>query len=106
MSGEELRRQCGLAEELPPDPDLLQIQLPFVLQRAAERHPVILVLDALNQLDPVKSSDEIGWFPFLVPAGARVIASAVRGVCLDRLRSRVDKNHIADVPPLSLDDCR
>jgi len=97
---ESLRRGCGLEEEVSADPDRLQLQLQTFLAKAAARRPVVLVLDALNQLDPAHRSHELNWIPFHLPPGARVIVSTLPGSCLDSIRRRVPPDAVLDLPAL------
>ena len=101
---EVLRRACAIVDQVPEDPDKLRVQLPVFLEKAGSKRPVILVLDALNQLDPRGRSHDLGWFPFRVPSGVRVIASTLAGACLDRLRALVTSDHVVEVSPLSETD--
>ena len=98
---EALRRECRLEGEVPADPEELRVVLPVFLEKAAAVCPVILVLDALNQLEPGDSSHELTWLPFHVPAGLRVIVSTLAGTPLEYLRRRTGADHIVEVPILA-----
>ena len=58
-----LRRECNFDEEISSDPAEIRVQLPVFLEMAGAKRPVILLLDALNQLDPANHSHELDWFP-------------------------------------------
>jgi WD40 repeat protein len=103
---EALRRGCGLEDELPDDPQELRGLFSVLLGKAAAQQPVVLLLDAVNQLDPLDRSHELGWFPFSLPPGVSVIVSTLPGDCLDRLRRRVPADHFVEVPMLPEDDRR
>jgi len=81
---EALRHECSLDSEISPDPEKLHHQMPVFLEKAGANHPVIL----------------LGWLPFHLPPGVRVIVSTLSGDCLDRLQERVSTNHILQVPAL------
>lgn len=98
---ETLRRECGLSEDVPADPDKLRREWRGLLEKAGCRRPVVLVMDAINQLDPLDRSHELGWFPFELPPGVKVIASAIDGDCLEWLRRRLPSDHVVSVPPLN-----
>jgi WD40 repeat protein len=85
---ESLAVRCGLPDAVPADPQRLRFLLPALLERAAARRPVVLVLDALNQLDPAGRSHELDWLPTRLPPDAWVVVSSLPGECLDRLRER------------------
>jgi energy-coupling factor transporter ATP-binding protein EcfA2 len=97
---ETLRRECSLDYEISPDPEKLHRQLPVFLEKAGANRDVILLLDAVNQLNPKNRSHELGWLPFHLPPGVRVIVSTLSGDCLDQLQERVSTNHILQVPAL------
>lgn len=73
---EELRRKCRCEEEVPEDPQHLRQGFKDFLRKVAERNCVVLVLDALNQLDPLDRSQELGWLPLDLPEGLKIVVSA------------------------------
>jgi WD40 repeat protein len=103
---ESLRDAGGFDVELPSDADELRRLFPSLLREAAKQKRVLIILDALNQLDPAAHSHELLWFPFTVPPGVRVVVSTQQGECLDRLTARVAPDHIVEVPELPTDDRR
>ena len=92
--------RCNIDDEVSADPDKLQIQLHAFLARAAAGRTVVLLIDALNQLDPANRSHELNWLPFYVPQSARVIVSTLAGDCLDSIRRRVLDDRELPVPSL------
>jgi len=103
---ETLKRECSLTEEVPDDPQKLVQKWPEFLEKAGAERRVILLLDALNQLDPLDHSHELGWMPYRMPRGVTLVVSALPGDCLDRLRHRVSGEAVIDVPVLAEPDCR
>ncbi len=103
---ETLVSECEVDEELSADPATLQRQLPVILAKAARTRKVVLLIDALNQLNPADRSHELNWMPFYVPHGARLILSTLKGDCLDSIKRRVPAESIIDVPVLPQDDRR
>jgi len=97
---EILRSECSLDYEISPDPEKLHNQLPAFLEKAGANRDVLLLLDAVNQLNPKNHSHELGWLPFHMPPGVRLIVSTLSGDCLDRLHERVSTDHILQVPAL------
>ena len=55
------------------------------LELASGRRRVLLVIDALNQLDPGHGSHELDWLPLQLPAEVRMVVSTMAGRCLDVL---------------------
>jgi WD40 repeat protein len=123
---ETLKRECGLTEEVPQepgpdgqqrppvirpmevpaDPQKLLQKWPEFLEKAGAQKRVVLLLDALNQLDPLDHSRELGWVPYRIPQGVTMVVSALPGDCLDRLRHRVSGGAVIDVPVLAAPDRR
>ncbi|MBI3272991.1 MAG: DUF4062 domain-containing protein [Planctomycetes bacterium] len=97
---EELRRAAKIADAVPLDPNELRGALPKFLAQAAAGRRVILIVDALNQLDTEHRAHHLDWLPFVLPAGARLIASTLPGDCLERARAHVQANCLIDVPVL------
>jgi WD40 repeat protein/energy-coupling factor transporter ATP-binding protein EcfA2 len=101
---ETLRSECNLYYEISHNPEKLHHQLPVFLEKAGAKCPVILLIDAVNQLNPANRSHELGWLPFHLPPGVRVIVSTLSGDCLDRLQERVSTDHILQVHALPKSD--
>jgi WD40 repeat protein len=97
---ETLRRETPLEDAVADEPDKLRIQLRGFLEQAGTRRPVILIIDALNQLDPSGRSHELNWLPLCAPPGTRIVVSALPGDCLDQLTRRVPADHIVTILPL------
>lgn len=104
-----LRRICHtLQEKLPPLPDApakddddageggsaspdaalhvlpetvkeLQTLMPRLLERVGKR--VVLILDALNQLDPVHNAHSMEWLPVTLPGRVAIVCSMLAGAC-------------------------
>jgi hypothetical protein len=103
---ETLKRECSLTEEVPDDPQKLLQKWPEFLEKAGAQKRIILLLDALNQLDPLDLSHELGWIPYRMPQGVTLVVSALPGDCLDRLRRRVSGEAVIDMPVLAEPDRR
>lgn len=103
---ETLRREVGLDEAVAEDPDKLRFQLRTFLEQAGTRRPVMLFLDALNQLDASGRSHELDWLPVSVPPGTRIIVSTLAGDCFDQLIRRVPLDHVVTIPALPVDERR
>jgi len=79
---EELARFLGEASPLPdkPKPDELQEQFARLLGRAGSRIRVVVLLDALNQLELTPRARQFTWLPKLWPANVRLITTTLPGV--------------------------
>jgi tetratricopeptide (TPR) repeat protein len=81
----ELGRRAGVVPEIPDRPDALRAAFASVLLRAADRGAVVLVLDALNQLEDRDGAPDLVWLPPELPAGVRLIVSTLPGRPLEAL---------------------
>lgn len=103
---ETLRRACSLQRLVPTNPEAIISQFDSFLTEAAAVVPVILVIDALDQLDNRDYSHELSWLPEVLPKGVRMVVSTVSGICLERLEKRVEPDCILEMTSLSMDDLK
>jgi WD40 repeat protein len=96
-----LRNLCRLDEPVPDDPGLLRRGLSKWLEAASGKRPVLLVIDALNQLDPGHRSHELDWLPLKLPSKVHLVVSTTAGRCLDVLRQRGPAGNLLEIGSLS-----
>ncbi|HOD81015.1 MAG TPA: DUF4062 domain-containing protein, partial [Phycisphaerae bacterium] len=94
----ELKRQVDVKVEIPPDPEALGVAFANALHMAAARmaeppeggppRRLILILDALNQLEDRQGAPDLVWLPRILPAQVRLILSTIPGRSLNELRRR------------------
>ncbi len=84
----EFRRGLGLQLEIPDAPDALRKAFTNALHMAAARGRVVLVLDALNQLEDRDGAPDLVWLPPLIPANVRLLVSTLPGRPLEDLTKR------------------
>ena len=84
----ELARATGLDDEIPEEFDKLREAFPAMLERAAAIRPVVILIDAINQLDAAFDAQRMHWLPETLPSGVRIVFSALPGPALDALRER------------------
>jgi hypothetical protein len=73
----ELQAGTGIEGELPDDYEKLRETFPDFLERAARAKPVLLLVDAVNQLDPDYQAHAMRWLPDTLPAGARAVVTVI-----------------------------
>ncbi|NQT88960.1 ATP-binding protein, partial [bacterium] len=95
-----LRRLClalqahfGAEVEIPEDIPGLTVALRQILGDASEGEPIVVVLDALNQLDESNRAQELAWLPYTLPPTVRLICTCIddpgtESPALDALRRR------------------
>jgi hypothetical protein len=104
----ELTRGAGANDAelaaIPDDWDKLRSGFVEVLASAAKQRRVVIVIDAVNQLDPAHQSHSMRWLPEELPPGARVILSVLPGPVFDALDARRIKPRFSPIARLTHDD--
>lgn len=84
----EFKRRFDIREEIPDRPDALRAAFANCLHMAAAHGRVVLILDALNQLEDRDGAPDLVWLPPVIPANVRMIFSTLPGRALDELTKR------------------
>lgn len=89
----ELASGAGVNEEIPDDYDKLREALPKFLEEAAATKHVVILIDAINQMDAAHNAHAMRWLPDELPENARIIMSTIVSPttsipALDALRER------------------
>jgi len=84
----EFKRRLGLQQDIPDQPDALRSAFPNWLYMAAAKGRVVLVLDALNQLEDRDGAHDLVWLPPVLPENVRLIVSTLPGRPLDEIQKR------------------
>ncbi len=84
----ELKRRFDIEEEIPTEPDKLRSAFAAWLHMAAAKDRVVLILDALDQLEDRDAAPDLVWMPPFIPENIRLILSTLPGHSLDDLKNR------------------
>lgn len=84
----EFKRRLGIQQDIPDQPDALRSAFPNWLYMAAAKGRVVLVLDALNQLEDRDGAPDLVWLPPVMPENVRLIVSTLPGRPLDEIQKR------------------
>ncbi len=84
----EFKRRFDIQQEIPDKPDELRTAFANWLYMAAAKGRVVLMLDALNQLEDSEGAPDLIWLPPVIPANVRLILSTLSGRPLDDLKRR------------------
>jgi nephrocystin-3 len=84
----EFKRRFDIREEIPDEPDALRSAFANWLHMAAAKGRVVLILDALNQLEDRDGAPDMVWLPPVIPAPVRLILSTLPGRSLEELKKR------------------
>ena len=93
----ELKERFDLPDDVPAQADKIREEFPNWLTNVAGEGPVVLVLDALNQLEDVDAAPDLGWLPRVFPKNCRVIISTLPGRSLNAIEQR---GWLQSTPPL------
>ena len=77
----ELKRRYGITADIPLKTDELRAAFADWLGVAAARGRVVLVLNALNQLEDREGAGDLVWLPTAIPANVRLVVSTLPGLC-------------------------
>jgi telomerase protein component 1 len=101
----ELIQGAGLEQNalatIPDEWDKLHEGFPAVLAAASQSHRTVIVIDAVNQLDPAHDAHAIRWLPEDLPANVRVVLSVLPGSAFDALQKRQTKPRFSPIGRLS-----
>jgi tetratricopeptide (TPR) repeat protein len=84
----EFQRRFGIEIEIPDQPDALRMAFANALHMVAARGRVVLVLDALDQIEDRDGAPDLVWLPPVIPANVRLIVSTLPGRPWEDLRQR------------------
>jgi hypothetical protein len=73
----EFKRRLGIQGEIPDKPDALRQAFANWLYMAAAKGKVVLILDALNQLEDRDGAPDLVWLPPEIPPNVRLILSTL-----------------------------
>ncbi len=98
----EFKRHFSLTEEIPIQDDVLLDAFGNWLSMAAAHSRVVLVIDALNQLEDRDGALDLIWFPPKIPGNIRVIVSILDGRPLNAIHKW--GWHTMNVEPLTVSE--
>eukprot|EP01119_Soliformovum_irregulare_P012097 TRINITY_DN311_c0_g3_i1.p1 TRINITY_DN311_c0_g3~~TRINITY_DN311_c0_g3_i1.p1 ORF type:complete len:944 (-),score=326.09 TRINITY_DN311_c0_g3_i1:1917-4748(-) len=86
---QEIYRSYQMKEEIiPEDYNELRDLFHEILTKIPTRRRLLIVIDAVNQLDETQRSNPIDWIPTTLPPGCRLILSTLRGKIYELLAKR------------------
>jgi tetratricopeptide (TPR) repeat protein len=101
----ELAAVLGVEVALADDADARAVDAAFasLLRRAAARRPVVMLIDALDQLEPTPRARHLAWMPPDWPAGARLIVTGIAGPGTPEVAEQA-RLRLLPLPPLERAD--
>jgi hypothetical protein len=98
----EFKEKLGLTHDIPEKPDALRSAFSNWLHMAGAKGKIILVLDALNQLEDRDGAPDLVWLPPVMPENVRLIMSTLPGRAMDEITRR--KWPLFKIEPLTVDE--
>jgi hypothetical protein len=98
------RRYGGDESAIPSDFEGLAREFPQRLALASAAAPLVVALDALDQLASATSEANLSWLPTELPPHARLIVSCAGDTPPDALRARLPAEAFQRLDPLARDD--
>ena len=89
---------------LPSDYAGLAEELPERLAMATPQKPLVVFLDALDQLSNTNNERNLKWLPPHLPRNVRLIVSTTPGDCLTALERRLSGDSFIELRPMSVED--
>eukprot|EP01128_Nolandella_sp_AFSM9_P003370 TRINITY_DN1445_c0_g1_i2.p1 TRINITY_DN1445_c0_g1~~TRINITY_DN1445_c0_g1_i2.p1 ORF type:complete len:1454 (-),score=310.78 TRINITY_DN1445_c0_g1_i2:10-3903(-) len=84
----EIKEFYHLTQEVPQDFREVVDAFPRYLNEASHRGGMVLILDALNQLDEKNNAHDLKWLPRTLPDGIKLVVSTLPGTCDKIARQR------------------
>ncbi len=84
----EMKRRFNISESVPAAQEQIRRAFPQWLESAASQGRVILVIDALDQLEDHDNARDLNWLPDVLPENCRLILSTLPGRSLKATRQR------------------
>jgi WD40 repeat protein len=94
----------GDEPSIPSDYRELVHELQHLLDLADETHPLVLFIDALDQVSPAAGADELDWLPAVLPSYAHLIVSIASGPGQEELQEQLPSSHVLALRPLGSED--
>ena len=90
--------------ELRADPRRAKRTFLSLLRRAAAERDVIVLLDALDQLELPRATAPAAWFPLLLPKRVHLVASSTPNALTDALEQRLGSGAVLQLGNLGMED--
>ena len=84
----EFKRRFDIPQEIPDQADDLRMAFANFLNMASAQGRVVLIIDALNQLEDRDGAPDLVWLPLEIPANIRLIISTLSGRPQDEVLRR------------------
>lgn len=98
----EISQRYGANEgDIPSDYRELVVEFPKRLALATIDKPLVVFLDALDQLSDMDNARSLNWLPADLPNEVRLVISTTRGKCLDALEQKLPPGNKMELQPMT-----
>lgn len=103
---EDLCRRMGRAYGSEEDPPLeyrdLVREFPKRLALATKEKPLVLFLDALDQISSADRARSLTWLPVELPENVNIVVSSIPGECTDALEKKLPPDRMVKLGPMPM----
>ena len=100
----EIKRRLNLEHDLPEAEEVLSAAFPRFLEIAAAKGRLVLLIDALDQLEDRVGGPDLVWLPTSAPTNIRLIVSTLPGRSLNEVEKR--RWPVLEIGPLKAEERR
>ncbi len=86
--------------DIPLDYEELIKEFPKRLALATPEKPLILFIDALDQLSDVNNARNLNWLPYDLPKNVKLIVSTLPGECYEALKRKLPEEYLKNLKPM------
>lgn len=102
-----IQARYEMPDAIPQDYEELVKAFPTFLAHATGTKPLVIFLDALDQLGTSSASSNLRWLPRVLPPHVKLVISVNSGPYLEVLKRRLspdDQDNPIEIPPMQRDD--
>ena len=86
--------------DIPGDYEELIEEFPKRLALAAQEKPLILFIDALDQLSDANNARNLTWLPSELPENVKLVVSTLPGECYEALKKKLPEKNLKELKPM------
>jgi len=101
---EHIATRYGISETIPQDYEELIEAFPKFLASATADKPLVLFLDALDQLSNTNAPYNLRWLPKDLPPHVKLVLSVIPSKYLTALQRQLPAENLIEIPPLAQGD--
>jgi hypothetical protein len=101
---EAIRARYALTDDVPQEYEELIKAFPLFLENATTEKPLVIFLDALDQLSSTNAPSNLRWLPNELPPNVKLVMSVIPGAYLDALKRRLPSESFVEITPMTIAD--